>query len=174
MVNWIVMLIIGILSVVLGFVALANPFGASVTATFIAGWSFVFLGGIQVIASFGAPSAGGKIFGVIFGLIALAIGINILQEPLQGMLTLTFVAGIMFLLSGITKAWFGFSGAEGTPRAALYLSAIVSLVLGAMVLSNFPQSAAVILGVLLAVELLSNGISAIALALVARDMDRNA
>ena len=170
--NWILMLIIGILSVALGGLALANPFGASVTATFIAGWSFVFLGAVQVIASFSAPSTGAKVFGVIFGLIALAIGINILQEPLKGMLTLTFVAGIMFLASGITKAWFGFSGAEGTLRLALFLSALVSLALGAMVLSNFPQSAAVILGVLLAVELISNGISAIALAVMTKDIDQ--
>ncbi|MCP4819397.1 MAG: hypothetical protein GY883_09415 [Shimia sp.] len=167
--NWILMLIIGILSVALGGVALANPFGASMTATLIAGWSFVFLGVAQVIAAFSAARTGGKIVGVIFGLIALAIGINILQEPLQGLLTLTFVSGIMFLVSGIAKAWVGFSGATGAPRMALFLSGFVSMALGAMVLSNFPQSAAVILGVLLAIELISNGIGAIALALLGRD-----
>lgn len=167
--NRILMLIIGIISVALGGIALANPFGATITATLIAGWSFVFLGIAQVIAAFSAPGAGAKIFGVIFGLIALAIGINILQEPLQGTLTLTFVAGIMFLVSGVAKAWVGFSSASGTPRLALFLSGFVSMALGAMVLSNFPQSAAVILGVLLAVELISNGIGAIALSLMAKD-----
>ncbi|TCL08589.1 uncharacterized membrane protein HdeD (DUF308 family) [Shimia isoporae] len=171
MFNWIFMLVIGVLSVAAGILALANPFGASVAATVIAGWSFVFLGGIQVVASFSAQGAGAKIFGILFGVIAFIIGLNILQEPLKGMLTLTFVAGIMFLASGITKAWFGFSNAEGTPRMALFLSAFISLALGAMVLSNFPQSAAVILGILLAVELISNGIGAIALALMAKDVD---
>lgn len=168
--NWIVMLIIGILSVVLGLVALANPFEASMTATLIAAWSFVFLGAVQIVVSLGAPSTGAKVVGVLFGIVALVIGFNILGEPLKGMLTLTFVAGIMFLVSGIAKAWYGFAFALGAPRVALLLSALVSIVLGVMVLNNFPQSATVILGVLLAVELLSNGFSAIALSLMSKDI----
>ena len=48
------------------------------------------------------------------------------------------------------------------------ISGLVSIILGVMVLANFPQSAAVVLGILLAVELLSNGVSAIALALLTR------
>lgn len=166
------MLIVGIISVVLGGVALANPFGASLTATFIAGWSFAFIGVAQIFAAFSAQGTGAKIFGIIFGLIALVIGIHIIQEPLKGMLSLTAMAGILFLASGIAKAWVGFTGASGTPRIALFLSALISLALGAMVISNFPQSATVILGILLAVELISNGISAIALSLMAKEVEQ--
>jgi len=166
--NWIVMMIVGVLAVILGILALANPFAASMTATVFAGWSFLFLGAFQTFAAFSAPSTGAKIAGVILGLLALIIGVHIIAQPLQGLLSLTFAAGILFLVSGVFKGVFGFSNFEGSARWALLLSGLVSVILGLMVLNNFPQSAAVLLGVLLAIELLSNGISAIALAFAVR------
>ncbi len=171
--NWIVMLIVGILAVILGVVALANPFAASMTATVFAGWCFIFLGAFQTFASFGAATTGAKIAGVILGVLAVVIGVHIIAEPFAGLLSLTFAAGILFIVSGVFKGVFGFSNFEGSARWAMLLSGAVSLILGLMVLNNFPQSAAVLLGVLLAVELLSDGISAIALAFAVRDADKN-
>ncbi|MGX9351212.1 HdeD family acid-resistance protein [Shimia sp. W99] len=169
--NWIIMMLVGILSLVAGIVALLNPFGASVVATLITGWSFFILGFLQLIAGLRAEGAGNKVLGALLGLIALFIGINLVAEPLRGMITLTMIAGIMFLASGIFKAWFGFANTQGSLRGAMMISGLVSIVLGVMVLSNFPQSAAVVLGVLLGIELLSNGISAIALAMIGKKIE---
>jgi uncharacterized membrane protein HdeD (DUF308 family) len=79
------------------------------------------------------------------------------------------VAGIFFLATGVTKIFLSF-GLRGTGYLwVVLLSGIVSVVLGIMVLSNFPYSAATILGILLAVELISTGIANIALALRLRE-----
>ncbi|GAA6182412.1 MULTISPECIES: HdeD family acid-resistance protein [unclassified Shimia] len=172
--NWIILMIVGVVSVVLGLVALVYPFAASVTATLFVAWSFVIMGGVQIFAAFSSESTGAKIAGVLIGLLAMIIGVHILAEPLKGLLSLTLVSGILFLVSGAFKAGFGLFNVQGTARLAMLLSAVVSIVLGLMVLNNFPQSAAVLLGVLLAVELLSTGISAIALGWAVRDMDDNA
>jgi uncharacterized membrane protein HdeD (DUF308 family) len=101
----------------------------------------------------------------------MVIGVHIIAQPLQGMLSLTFAAGILLLVSGVFKGVFGFSNFEGSARWALLLSGLISVILGLMVLNNFPQSAAVLLGALLAIELLSNGISAIALAFAVRNLN---
>ncbi|MEQ9694286.1 DUF308 domain-containing protein [Shimia sp. SDUM112013] len=167
--NWIIMLIAGLLSVVAGFVALANPFGASLVATAIAGWSFLILGILQVFAAFGAEGWGGKIWGLLLGIIAVFLGVNILGEPLSSMIALTIVVGIMFVMSGVFKIIFGF-GIEGGMKWAVVLSGVISLILGGMVLTNIPGSAVVALGTLLAVELLSNGISMIAMAFAVKQI----
>ncbi|WP_435141184.1 HdeD family acid-resistance protein [Pseudopelagicola sp. nBUS_19] len=167
--NWIVMIFIGIMSLIAGIIALLNPFAASLTATLIAGWSFLILGALQIIAGLQAEGTGSKLLGTLIGLVALIIGINIVAKPMEGLITLTMIAGVMFLVSGIFKAWVGFANAEGPLRSALILSGLVSIVLGVMVLSNFPQSAEVVLGIMLGIELLSNGVSAIALALVGKN-----
>jgi uncharacterized membrane protein HdeD (DUF308 family) len=48
------------------------------------------------------------------------------------------------------------------------LSGLVSLALGVMVFTNFPQSAAVVLGVLLAIELIATGITLVSFAFLLR------
>ena len=58
---------------------------------------------------------------------------------------------------------------SGNLRWTILLSAVASLILGAMVLTNFPQSAEILLGILLAVELISNGIWLMAIGWVERE-----
>jgi uncharacterized membrane protein HdeD (DUF308 family) len=166
--NSIVLMAVGALSIALGIAALAYPFAASLTATLFVAWSFVIMGGVQVVAALRAESTGAKIVGILLGIIAVIVGIHIIGEPLRGLLSLTFIAGILFLVSGAFKLVFGLFNFTGGARLALILSGLVSGVLGLMVLNNFPQSASVLLGVLLAVELISNGLSAIALGIAVR------
>jgi len=167
--NWVTMLIIGVLSLIAGLMAMFNPFGASLVATAIAGWSFAILGVLQIFDGVRAEGWGGKLWAILLGAIALFLGINILGEPLQGMVALTVVVGFMFAVSGIFKVIVGFSVPSSPLKWAVLVSGAVSLVLGFMVLSNIPGSAVVALGILLAVELLSNGVSMIALALSRKD-----
>lgn len=167
--NWVTMLIIGVLSLIAGLMAMFNPFGASLVATAIAGWSFAILGVLQIFDGVRAEGWGGKLWAILLGVIALFLGINILGEPLQGMVALTVVVGFMFAVSGIFKVIVGFAVPSSPLKWAVLVSGAVSLVLGFMVLSNIPGSAVVALGVLLAVELLSNGVSMIALALSRKD-----
>ncbi|MBO9396455.1 DUF308 domain-containing protein [Shimia sp. R9_2] len=167
----ILLMIVGALAIVLGIVALAYPFAASLTATLFVGWSFVLMGLLQIFAAFRADSTGAKIVGGLLGVVAAAVGVHIVGEPLRGLLSLTLIAGILFLVSGAFKLVFGLVSFQGNARLALVLSGAISMVLGLMVLNNFPQTASVLLGLLLAVEMLSNGISAIALGLAVRNLE---
>lgn len=158
----ILLIILGILSLAAGFLAMLNPFGASVAATVIAGWAFVLLGILEIIAAFQATGRGARIWAIILGVIAVVIGVNVLGEPLKSMVALTLVVGVMFVASGIFKLIVGF-GASGNLRWAVLISAVASLVLGGIVLAYFPESAFITLGIMLAVELISNGIVMIAM-----------
>jgi uncharacterized membrane protein HdeD (DUF308 family) len=48
-------------------------------------------------------------------------------------------------------------------KAAVIVSGLASLLIGFIIISNFPESAATSLGILLGIELISNGVSALAL-----------
>ena len=101
--NSILLLIVGALAIVLGLVALAYPFAASLTATLFVAWSFVFMGLLQIFAAFQAETTGTKVVGFLLGLVAVVIGVHIIAEPLRGLLSLTLVAGVLFLVSGVFK-----------------------------------------------------------------------
>ena len=165
---WLMPLIVGILMVVGGIVALFNPFAASLTVEQIAGWFFLFAGLLQVVSLFQADGWGQRLWALILALALLWLGISLLFNPLAGVVTLTVMVAIMFLAIGIAKLWFSLALRGTAYFWPVLLSGALSVILAIMVFTNLPQSAAVLLGVMLAIELISSGATLIAYALYVR------
>jgi uncharacterized membrane protein HdeD (DUF308 family) len=169
MTNWILWLLIGIISIVGGIFALYDAFAASLVATKLIAWVFIIVGALQLFGVFSTEGWGARIWGLILALAFIWLGVSILGNPLAGMMSLTIVAGIMFLATGIAKIIFAFRIRGSGYFVWALLSGLVSLLLGVMVFTNFPQSAAVLLGILLAVELISSGITLVTFALLLKN-----
>jgi len=161
--NWILLAVLGIVSTIAGVLALLNPFPASIAAVKLAAWAFLIIGGFQIFEAFSAKSWGGKLWTLLLGIVAVLIGIDLLGEPLAGLIKLTVVLGIMFIFSGIFKFIVGWRVQRTDFKFAVLISGVASLIIGLIILSNFPASAATSLGILLGIELISNGVSAVAL-----------
>lgn len=156
-------IVLGGLSIVAGGLALANPLAATLTAERLAGWSFLFIGLLQVIAVFQQKSWRGRIWAILAGLAFAILGFMLLTRPLAGILSLTLIVAILFLVTGAVKVAMAFALDRGNGFWLILLSGALSVVLALMILANFPASAATILGILLAIELISNGVSMIAI-----------
>ena len=165
MTNWIWWLIAGALSLIGGIFALANPLAATLTVTLLAGWTFILVGILTIVSAFSDQGWGARILAILLGVLVLLLGINLIAEPLAGTITLTVAVGIMLGVAGIFRIILGFSAKFAQLRWAMILSGALSILLSIMIFSNFPESAAVMLGVFLAVELISNGVSLIILSL---------
>ncbi|WP_374633772.1 HdeD family acid-resistance protein [Paracoccus sp. (in: a-proteobacteria)] len=163
--NWFLWMIAGLISLLGGFFALANPLAATLTAELLAGWMFVAVGVMTMVSAFGDQGWGGRILSLLIGLVILALGIDLIANPLAGVVSLTLVIGIGLVVMGVLRILLAAGSEFAGLRLVLCMSGAISLLLGAMILSNFPQSAALVLGVYLAVELISNGVSLIVLSL---------
>jgi uncharacterized membrane protein HdeD (DUF308 family) len=163
--HWFLLLIAGIIAVAGGILALFNPIAATLTATTIVAWLFLIMGVLQIVAAFGDMGTGARIWTAALGALALFIGGWILSNPIAGTLALTWTIGLLFFIEGVVKLVLAFA-TRGTPYFwALLLSGAVSVLLGGIVLARFPESALTIPGILLAVDLISTGVSMVALAL---------
>lgn len=170
----IIWIILGGLSIVAGFLALANPLAATLTVEQLAGWAFLFIGILEIFAVFRQQSWGGRIWVILAGAAFALLGIMLLARPLQGVLSLTLIVGILFMTAGIVKIMMSFALGRGRAFWMVLISGALSVILSVMIFANFPASAATILGVLLAIELISNGISMIALSGTAAAAEPNA
>ncbi|MBS3651318.1 HdeD family acid-resistance protein [Pseudaminobacter sp. 19-2017] len=157
--SWIWLAILGVISLVGGVFALFNPFAATFAAVLLAGWTFLLFGILQVIQAFSIGAWSGFLWALLLGVLTAAVGVSLLYNPLAGALTLTLVVAILFLVLGVVKIMYAISLRPVKGWGWVILSGAISLLLGVLILADYPVSAASILGILLAVELISNGIS---------------
>lgn len=169
---WFLWLLVGILAMVGGIFAIANPFAASVTATHIVGWSLLFYGVLQALIVFGGQGLGRKIWVLALGILTGIAGFWLLANPLAGTISLTIALAILLLGTGTAKVLGAFTIRRTKLFGLVLLSGIVSIVLALMIFNNFPASAASILGILLGIELISSGISTITLSLVGTKLNK--
>jgi len=163
--HWILLLVAGAISLVAGLMALLNPFAASLTVELLAGWSFVLVGLITVFSAFRDQGWGARIFMLLLGALILLLGINLLAHPLRGLLSLTYAAAMIIMIAGVFRLMLAFKIDLPQFRWIMGLSGVLSIALALMIFANFPQSAVIVLGVYLAIELISNGVSLIAISL---------
>ncbi len=163
--HWFLLLVAGIVAVAGGLLALLNPVAATITATTIVAWLFLFMGSLQVIAALGNMSMGTRIWTAALGALAIVIGGWILTNPIAGTMVLTWTIGVLFLVEGIVKLVLAFVTRRSPYFWAMLLSGAVSVVLGGMILGRFPETALTIPGILMAVDLISTGVALVALAL---------
>lgn len=154
-------LVIGVISILGGIFALFNPLSASFAAEQLAGFIFLFVGILQFIALFRAPSTSGKVLAALGGVLGVFIGIELLQNPMQGILTLTMAIAILFMATGLVRMMVAFGLKGSAAFVPVLLSGLISIALAILIFSGYPQSSIYTLGVLLAIELISNGVSLI-------------
>ena len=158
---WIVM---SLLSIIGGVIALMNPVFASGIATILVAWLFVFFGALQVIVGFRVEGTGAKIWTILLGALAVYLGVTILGHPLKGMMVLTSMIAILCLGGGAAKIALSFALEDRRFFWLVLLSGIASLAVGVIIFMNWPISAVSALGILLGIQLLSDGASSLAMA----------
>jgi uncharacterized membrane protein HdeD (DUF308 family) len=151
-----------------GILTLIHPFPASLAINLFAGGVFLILGLLLVITAIRNRATGAGIWLLLLGGIMVLIGVSLLRNPLEGLVALTVVVAVAFVISGLFKLAIGRVLRPARLGWGVMFSGGVSALLGAIVLFNLSASAPVLLGVLLGIEMISTGATALILALSAR------
>jgi membrane protein HdeD len=149
-------LLLGALVAVLGLVILGHTLVATTISVLFLGW-LLFAGGVVTLAaSLLRLGNDGVWAGVFGGGLMTVIGVVFLRHTSAAAVTLTLVAGALFLMSGLVRLVAGFQTAEG--RIPLLLVGAVSTAFGVLVLLNVVEASAGLLGLILGVQTLAEGI----------------
>ena len=110
------------LAILAGIFAILNPLAGSVAVTLITGWSFLIIGVLQLIAVFMETSWGSRIWALLLGALAILAGISLLVNPLEGMISLTYLLAILFIVSGPFKVIASFKLPSGNWKWLVLIS----------------------------------------------------
>lgn len=162
--NWGWLMAGGAALVLLGIVGLGSATLLSVASAIWFG-AMMLVGGIIVLfGAFRSEGWRGVLLNTLIGLLYLGVGIFTLVNPMAATASLTLFVGMALLATGILRVVVGLQNRQLRFWVWIVISGLLSLLLGGMILFQWPASSLWVLGTFLAIELIFQGIGIMALA----------
>ena len=164
--GWFVAL--GVFFILGGAFAITMPLVAGIAATIAVGWALIFVGALQLVHSWSIRTWGGFALQALIGLIILAGGIGILFNPFAAAVSLTLLLGAVFAAKGIVQVVLGLRYRPHANWGWIVAAGVIAIILGVMILLDWPWSSTWVLGTLVGISLIFSGWSYVMIALAAR------
>ncbi len=168
--HWRVFLGEGMILVLLGLAAIVVPPLAGLVATVFLGWLFLIAGIVGLIATFRARQAPGFGWALLSALAAVVAGGVLLWNPLEGLVTLTYVLIAFFIVDGIFIIALAIAHRRELSGKWewMMVNGVIDLILAVIVISGLPGTLVWALGLIVGIDMVFGGATLIAMALEAR------
>jgi uncharacterized membrane protein HdeD (DUF308 family) len=150
-------LIQGALLVVAGVLAIIYPIISSVAVIILLGWLLIISGVAQGISLVGARHVPHFWLQLVSVILAFLIGFLFLRDPAQGLLTVTLLLIVFFMIEGISKIVFALTIRPFPYWGWVLASGLVGVLLSLVLWASLPVTALWLVGLLLGIQLISVG-----------------
>ena len=154
--EWWWFLLLGLLLIVSGTIAISYAFLASVAVITLFGFLLVLGGIAQLVAAFWIGRWSGFAIAMLAGVLYIVVGGLTVARPVEGLEALTLLIGAFLLIGGIFR-----SVAAMTLRLHhwgwLLLNGLITVLLGLMILADWPESSLWVIGLFVGIDMLFNG-----------------
>ncbi len=148
--------VLGVLLVLGGLVILGDAALATTVSVMFVGWVLLIVGLLGLVGSLFRIGKGGFWSAALSGGLLAVLGLFFLRNTEAGAVTLTLIAGTVFLAGGIVR--LALSSQEPEYRAVLLVGGAISTILGLIVLLNLFDASLVLMGVLIGIQVLVDGL----------------
>jgi uncharacterized membrane protein HdeD (DUF308 family) len=168
--HWQLFLVEGIILLLLGLAAIMLPLIATVAIAVVIGWLLLMSGIVGLVATFRMRRAPGFWWSLLSALLAIVVGLMLLQSPLTGALSLTLILTVFFMVEGVASIFYALEHKrELSGRWSWMLfSGAVDLFLAGIIILGLPGTAAWAIGLLVGINMVFGGSAVISMALNAR------
>jgi len=160
----------GIVLILLGIAAIIFSLVVGNVGIVFLGWLFLIAGIVGLLFTFRVRQAPGFGWSLLSALAALIAGALLLWNPLQGVVTLTYVLVAFFIFDGILIIALAIAHRRALSGKWewLMMNGVIDLILAAIVISGFPGTLVWALGLIVGIDMIFGGASLVAMALEAR------
>lgn len=163
---------LGVILIVLGFVAFIYPAAASVTLAKLLGWLFVIGGVAQGLHGIATHRWKGFFLNLLGGVILVLFGAVLVANPDVTLATFTLILGIYLVVGGIIKVISSIMLRSEPGWSWLLFGGLVDFILGALIWGNWPSTSAWVIGLLVGISLFFSGLSMLMIGIAARSLAR--
>jgi uncharacterized membrane protein HdeD (DUF308 family) len=155
--TWIRVLL-GIVLILAGIFVLGDVAMATLVSTLFIGFTAIVVGAFEILHAFWTKGWGGFVWHILLGVLYIAFGLLVVNQPVSGALVLTYILGLVLLASGIVRILVGFRHWVETGWM-MVLSGAFGVVAGLIILTGWPTTGLWVLGLLLGIDLISHGVA---------------
>ncbi len=167
--NWFWFFLWGVLLVLLGIVCMGASGMATLVSVMFLGF-VIFSAGLVVIIdtlTFWRKKWPGFPLHLIMGLIYAGVGLYLIAKPVAGSISLTLLLGVFYICLGAFR--LAATIALRLPNWGWgFFNAVITLLLGALILSDWPASSLFIIGLFVGIDLVFTGWAYVMMALSSR------
>ena len=154
--GWFVALGVGL--ILLGVVALANLLLATVATIFYIGAMMLIGGIVEIVHAFQVKTWGRFFYWLLSGIFYAIAGVVAFYNPVLASAALTLLLAAMLVVAGIFRIGIGFAARPESGWGWIVATGVITLLVGILVYAAWPGNSLVLLGAILAVDLLFQGI----------------
>jgi uncharacterized membrane protein HdeD (DUF308 family) len=169
--GWIVAL--GVATIVAGVLAIIAPLAGGLAITMLVGAAMAVGGVTRLVGAFHAGSFGQGAIALIGGVLAVVAGLILLARPGVGLQILTLMLGAYLVADGVFSAVVAFHVRPKQGWGWMLFSAAVSVLLGFLLLAEWPLSGVWAIGTLIGINLLFTGFAMISIGSAAKRMTKS-
>ena len=163
----------GILTILFGLFAIGSPLASGLAMTLVIGVTLLAAGVSMLIFAFQAPSLGKILLKLLFAGLTILVGISVLAQPGIALANLTLLLGIFFVVDGFFSFIVAWNVKPEQGWGWLTFNALVTVVLGIMILKGWPQSSLVVIGILVGIRLIFAGVTMLTLGTAVRQVAKS-
>lgn len=152
-------MLMGMLTAPVGVVMIIYPLATAAASTVFVGSALILAAVAQLVFAFSEQTAGSFVLTLLLGVLYGIAGVSLVASPGIGVVTLTAVLGAMLIGEAVVETVIAFSLPAAAGRAGFLLNALVSLLLGVMILAQWPSSSIWAIGTMVGVAVLWNGVT---------------
>ena len=164
--HWRLFLTQGVITTILGVLAVIWPQISTVAVDVYIGVLFFIAGAVGLALMFFAPTTAAFLWSLLTAALSLLVGILLLWHPVAGAVSLTLVLIAFFVVEGIFQIVASFRFRDIFPESWGWMlaSGIADLALAALIIAGWPGTASWAIGLIVGVNLITSGVATIMVA----------
>jgi uncharacterized membrane protein HdeD (DUF308 family) len=161
---------LGVLLIAIGIFAWIEVVAVTLAGVILLGAAMVVGGVFQIIHAFAVRGWSGFFLHVLIGILYIVGGFLIMAEPVRGAVVVTVFLAVCLAVAGIMRMVLAVQHRELTGWWLMLFSGLITLLIGLLLYAWLPWSGLWVLGTLIAVELVVQGITWVQFGLMLRRM----
>jgi uncharacterized membrane protein HdeD (DUF308 family) len=167
--NWGWLLALGILSIILGTIGLGMTFGLTIVSVLFFGALLLVGGVLQLVNAFQCKGWKSVLWHALIALLYVLGGIAIMLDPILASTLFTLMLAGALIGVGVVRIIMAFQNRAAKGWYWALIAGIISILLGVIIIAQWPISGLWVIGLFVAIELIFNGWAYVFIALAARN-----